>query len=131
MAEPPDLKALREALAFAATAALPFPHKATIIQALNDVIRSTERIVTEHDGAEHQQEAHWSPDDTQQLHSLLEQQAARSWQHADELLLRVASVLRRPPAQVRAKAVELGLGYAVDYRLSRRRDAAAAGTHTP
>src|SRR5690606_4414116 len=108
-----------------------FPHKSTIIQALNAAIRSTERIVTEHDSAVHQQEAHWSSDDTQQLHSLLEQQAARSWQHADELLLRVASVLRRPPARVRAKAVELGLGHAVDYRLSRQRDEAAARTHTP
>ena len=61
----------------------------------------------------------WQQHETAQLESFLQGKVAKSWQHADELVMRVATQLNRHPADVKAKATELGFGVGVDYRLAK------------
>lgn len=61
----------------------------------------------------------WQPHEITLVQSFLDGQLANSWQHADELVKQLAAQLRRDARSVRAKATELGLSAAVDYRVAR------------
>ena len=111
--------ALHAALRFVITRDLPSEHKATLIEVLTQAIRDGEAAEL-HRQAAAQSRGEWQEDEILQLKSFLHGQTARSWQHADECVMQLATRLRRDPASVRLKATQLGLGPAVDYRLVRQ-----------
>jgi hypothetical protein len=101
-------------LQFLIASDIPSEHKTVLMEALTEALRSSqvEDVVEGGTGP-------WQQHETDQLQSFLEGKTANSWQHADELLMRVAAQLHRDPGEVRAKATELGFGVGVDYRLAK------------
>jgi hypothetical protein len=65
-------------------------------------------------------EGEWHDHEIVQLKSFLQDRTARSWQNADENVMHVAAQLHRAAQSVRSKAMELGFGIAVDYRLAKQ-----------
>lgn len=102
---------------------IPSEHKAVMIDALTEALRTSLQppVVVAGTGT-----GPWQAHETAQLEAFLEGKLANSWQHADELLMRVAAQLHRDPGDVRAKATELGFGVGVDYRLAKAWAAAHA-----
>jgi hypothetical protein len=98
---------------------MPSEHKATLIEVLTQALRDDEAAGLQREAAV-QAQGEWREDEILQLRSLLQGQAATSWQHADECVMRLAGQLHRDPETVRRKATELGLGPAVDYRFARQ-----------
>jgi hypothetical protein len=108
------------ALQFVLSSDIPATHKAVLIDTLTAALRdqeTQERATQFSDRAG----ASWSDEETSQLQTLLDGKTARSWQHADELLMNVANRLGRDPLSVRTKATDLGFGPSVDYRLAKAR----------
>jgi hypothetical protein len=66
----------------------------------------------------------WQQHEVQTLAAQLEGKVAANWQHADELVMRLVACLRRNPDDVRKKAMELGFGAGVDYRIAKSLTAA-------
>ncbi|GFE80669.1 hypothetical protein GCM10011487_26690 [Steroidobacter agaridevorans] len=113
------LAALHAALRFVITSELPSEHKATLIEVLTQAIRDDEAAALHRQSAARSQ-GEWREHELEELKSFLHGQTARSWQHADECVMQLATRLHRDPASVRHKATELGLGTAVDYRFVRK-----------
>src|SRR5687767_11871654 len=111
--------ALHAALRFVITSEMPSEHKATLIEVLTQAIRdeAADKLRRE---AVAQSRGEWQEPEIVQLKSFLQGRTATSWQHADECVMQLATQLRRDPVSVRHKAVELGLGSAVDYRFARQ-----------
>jgi hypothetical protein len=114
-----DPQAVRDALQFVLASDMPAQHKAVLIQTLTQAMRDKETAFL-HQQAADRVGPSWQADETSQLQSALQGKVARSWQHADELLMRTALQLHRDPGAVRLKATELGLGASVDYALAKR-----------
>ena len=119
MKHPPRSVALHAALRFVITRDLPSEHKATLIEVLTQAIRDDEAAEL-HRQEVAQSQGEWQEDEIVQLQTFLHGQTARSWQHADECVMQLATRLHRDPASVRHKATELGLGPAVDYGFVRQ-----------
>lgn len=111
---------LRAALRFLMTSDLASEHKGVLIEVVTQALRDLETSDIQERAAEQASEQ-WEVFETEQLRALLQGQVATSWQHADELMMRVAAQLHRPIQQIRAKATELGFAEAVDYRLAKKR----------
>jgi hypothetical protein len=111
--------ALHAALRYVITSEIPGEHKATLIEVLTQTLRSDEASELHREAAAKAQ-GEWLEDEIVQLKAFLHGRTARSWQHADECVMHLAAQLHRDPAAVRHKAVELGLGAAVDYRFARQ-----------
>lgn len=109
--------ALHAALQFVISAQMPSEHRAVLIEVLTQTLRDQEaatlRRQTEQAGPE------WQAHEVSQLQSFLQGKVAKGWQHADEWVMHLAAQLHRDPKSVRAKANELGLGAAVDYRVAK------------
>jgi hypothetical protein len=108
--------ALRDALQFLVSSSMPAQHKSLLMDLVGQAMRAEE--LARRDLVAQATIPEWQPEEIQQLRDLLAGRVARSWQHADELLMRLATQLKRRPADVRAKATELDLGAGVDYRLA-------------
>jgi len=108
--------ALRDALQFLVSSSIPAQHKSLLMDLVGQAMRVEE--LEQRDLAAQATIPKWQPEEIQLLQDSLAGRVARSWQHADELLMRVATQLKRRPADVRAKATELALGAGVDYRLA-------------
>lgn len=119
MKHPNRLAALHAALRFVITNELPSEHKATLIEVLTQAIRDDEAAEL-HRQTVAKSQGEWQEHEIAQLKSSLHGQTARSWQHADECVMQLATRMHRDPASVRHKATELGLGPAVDYRFARQ-----------
>lgn len=122
-----DLQApgvLRAALQFLKDSDVPAEHKAVLMQALTYALRTRE--AAELQTAAESSARMWQATDVERLRGALQDRAAHSWQHADELLMQVAAQLQRSPSDVRKKATELGLGAAVDYAIAKSLSAAHA-----
>jgi len=119
MQDPRAPASIRAALQFLIASDMPFEHKAVMIDALTEALRTSLQPHVAVGGV-----GPWQVHETAQLQDFLEGKLANSWQHADELLMRVAAQLHRDPGDVRAKATELGFGAGVDYRLAKARAAA-------
>lgn len=110
--------ALQSALQFLITSDISAEHKRVLIEAVTDRLRSL-------DTEDRRQQALDRDPGELQAHEnaviaeFLAGKRASSWQHADELLMSLAAQLRRDPRDVRAKATELGLGAAVDFKLAK------------
>lgn len=111
--------ALHAALRFVITSELPSEHKVTLIEVLTQAIRDGEAAELHRQSVARSQ-GEWQEHEVEELKSLLHGLTARSWQHADECVMQLATRLHRDPASVRHKATELGLGTAVDYRFVRQ-----------
>jgi hypothetical protein len=109
--------ATRAALQYVLSNDLPSQHKAVLIELLTEALRSEdkERLLSRTAKVE----TEWRSDETQQLQTFLDGKVASSWQHADELLMRIATDLRRTPYEVRKKATEIGLAAGIDYSVAR------------
>jgi hypothetical protein len=101
-------------LQFLIASDIPSDHKSVLIDALTEALRISLQPQVTVSGI-----GPWQTHETAQLQTFLEGKLANSWQHADELLMRVAAQLHRDPGDVRAKATELGFGVGVDYRLAK------------
>jgi hypothetical protein len=119
MKHPQRSAALHAALRFVITSEMPAEHKATLIEVLTQAIRDDEAAELHREAAARAQ-GEWQDHEVVELKSFLHGLTAKSWQHADECVMQLATRLRRDPAAVRHKATELGLGTAVDYRFVRQ-----------
>lgn len=110
--------ALHSALRFVITSEITSEHKATLIEVLTQALRDDE-------AAEMRRQVsalargEWQEDEILELKAFLQGRVARSWQHADECVMRLAAQLHRDPGSVRDKATELGLGASVDFGVAR------------
>jgi hypothetical protein len=112
---------LLSALQFLMTSDMPSEHKAVLIETVTHVLREHDTAEIRSNQAAAQATTEWQAHETTQLRAQLDGRIANSWQQADETALRLASQLRRHPLDIRAKAVELGFGVAVDFRLAKER----------
>jgi hypothetical protein len=108
---------LRAALQFLRTSDIPAEHKGILLEAVTLALREQHAATIRGQAAEHS--ADWRPDETAQLRAYLQGRVATSWQQADETALHLAAQLQRQPDDVRAKALELGFGSAVDFRVAK------------
>ena len=118
MQEPHSTAALESALQFLLASDVPSEHKRILIEVLTQALRDQEDARVRRLTAE-QPSKPWQEHETAQLQAVLQGRVAKSWQHADELVMRVATQLHRQPTDVRVKATELGFGVGVDYRLAK------------
>jgi len=110
---------MRDALHYLVTSDTPAHHKKILIELVVQAMRDDETAVRSH--AESQEvDAAWQPHEATAIQLFLQGRIARNWQHADEILMRLAAQLHRKPANVRSKATELGFGAGVDYRLAQQ-----------
>jgi hypothetical protein len=111
--------AMRTTLQYVLSNEMPTQHKSVLIALLTQALRDEDQQSRQ--GLAPKAEPEWRSDETQQLQTFLEDKIASSWQHADEVLMRVAAELRRSPYEVRKKATEIGLAAAIDYGVARTR----------
>lgn len=114
-----QMQRLHAALQFLMTSDVPAEHKSALIETVTHALREHDTEGLRNKAAA-QTGADWQADETAQLREQLQGKMANSWQQADETALRLASQLRRHPLDIRAKAIELGLGVAVDFRLAKQ-----------
>jgi hypothetical protein len=111
--------ATRATLQYVLTSEMPSQHRAVLITLLTQALRDEDeqwRV-----GLAPKPASQWESEETVQLQTFLDGKVANSWQHADELLMRIATELRRSPYDVRKKATEMGLAAGVDYSVARTR----------
>jgi hypothetical protein len=118
MQDSQSLAATRAALHYVAGSSMPAEHKAVVIEALTQALRAREAMHALQQAAAPADKS-WLPHETAHMQASLQGKIANSWQHADEMLMRLASQLHRRPNDIRTKATELGLGAGVDYRMAR------------
>ena len=109
--------ALLAALRFLITSSTPAQHKKVLIGVVVQAMRA-DQIAQRELEAKQRAETIWCPQELETLRELLQGKVARSWQEADELLMHLATKLKRVPENVRGKALELDFGAAIDYRLA-------------
>lgn len=119
MRYPDRSAALHAALRFVIASNMPSEHKAILIEVLTQAVRNDEAAEL-HREAVAQMNGEWQDHEIAQVKSFLQGRTAKGWQHADECLMQLAMQLHRAPASVRHKAIELGLGAAVDYRCAQQ-----------
>jgi hypothetical protein len=121
-----DITAIRETLRFVIDSQIPAQHKAIVIDALAQALRAADDVKRSLEIQEMASEE-WRPEEALMIEAALRGKVANSWQHADEVLMRLARGLHRRHDDVRRKATELGHGAAVDYALAKARRTAAIG----
>src|SRR5690606_22876231 len=112
--------ALRAALQYVLSNDIPSEHKAVLIEALTGSLGAEDSARAAGEVAE-QRSPEWTPAEVQNLQSRLAGKVAKSWQDADEQLMQLAGELRRSTDDVRNKALEMGAGVGIDYRLAKER----------
>lgn len=112
--------AIREALHFVARGDIPSQHKDVLLEVLAQALRDAEALTDRADAARNER-LQWESQEERAIETFLKGKTAISWQHADELLMRLAGQLHRNPQDVRNKATELGFGSGVDYRQAKAR----------
>lgn len=118
MANTPESTAMHAALRFVVVSDIPSEHKRVLIDVLTQALRAADASELRLKNA-HATSEPWQPEEIARLQSLLERRIARSWQHADEILMGAAAQLHRNRVDIRAKATQLGLGGAVDYAIAK------------
>ena len=109
--------AFRRTLQYVLSSDMPSQHRSVLIALLTQALRDQddERV----QNLMPPPESAWLSDETQQLQIFLDGKIADSWQHADEILMRIAKQLRRSPLEVRRKATEIGMAAGIDYSIAR------------
>jgi hypothetical protein len=111
---------MRSALQFLLASDIPAEHKAVLIETLTRALRDHDSADVQRRAAE-QSKGQWQAHETVQLQTFLQGRIANSWQQADEHSMHLAAQLHRHPHDIRAKAMELGFGAAVDFRVAKAR----------
>jgi hypothetical protein len=114
--QPPAV--LNATLQFVLAADIPAQHRAVLVEMLTRALREEEAGSSMGHG-ELPPGWEWQPHEIMLMQTSLDGKVAKSWQHADELVMLLAAQLRRDLRSVRAKATELGLSAAVDYRVAK------------
>jgi len=114
--------ALRAALQYVLSSEMPSEHKTVLIEALTRALRAEDSARTAREAAASAR-SEWSAGEVRVLEQRLAGRVATSWQDADEQLLQLAGELQRTVEDVRDKALEVGVGAGVDYRLAKKRKA--------
>lgn len=109
---------LLAALQFLMTSDMPSEHRSVLIETVTHALREHDTTARRGQAAA-QPRSEWQVHETAELRSYLTGRVANSWQQADEIALHLAAQLHRHPLDIRAKAVELGFGVAVDFRLAK------------
>lgn len=109
-----NIEAMRETLNFVIISAIPAQHKRILIDAVVEAMRKQES--ERHLAATRCDYEPWLPHEIESAKVFLTGRVARSWQHADEIVMRLADQLHRNAADVRTKSIELGFGVSVDFR---------------
>jgi hypothetical protein len=112
----PDV--LREALQFLIRSDLPADPKRILIEVVMEslAVRDAAAAVRGSTGKTYPV---WQQAEIDLASSFLQGKIAQSWQNADELVTHLVRELQRDAVDVRTKAIELGFGVGVDYRLAR------------
>jgi hypothetical protein len=110
--------ALRDALQFLVSSSMPAHHKSLLMELVGQAMRDED--LAQRNLVEQAADPEWQPDEVKLVRELLDGRVASSWQHADEMLMRLATQLKRRPADVRRKATELDVGAGVDFRLAQK-----------
>lgn len=109
---------LREALQFLIRSDIPAQPKQLLIDAVTQALMLAEAAASVRDTPK-KTIREWQPHETEIAATFLHDKVAGSWQHADELVMHLVRELHRDPDDVRSKAIELGFGIGVDYRLAK------------
>jgi hypothetical protein len=109
---------MRDALHFLVSSDIPAQHKRILIEVVAQAMRDDDAAALRCAALLEIDAAAWQPHEATTIQLFLQGKIARTWQHADEILMRLATELHRKPANVRTKATELGFGMGVDYRLA-------------
>jgi TPR repeat protein len=117
--------ALREALQFLIRSDMPADPKRMLIAVVMESLAQREAAVVVRAATSEDQTA-WQPTEIDLATTRLQGKVATSWQSADEVLTQLARELHRDAREVRAKALELGFGVAVDYQLAKHVNAKLA-----
>jgi hypothetical protein len=107
----------RATLQYVLSSDMPTQYKNVLITLLTQALRDEDE--EQRQRLNPKPESEWRADETQQLQAFLDGKLANSWQHADELLMRIATDLHRSPYDVRKKATEIGLAASIDYSIAR------------
>lgn len=107
---------LHDTLQYVLTSDIPAQHKSVLIAALTQAMREQVNADERKESSDRKMSEPWQEAEVAQLQAFLDSKVARSWQHADELAMHLATHLHRSVDDVRAKAMELGYGMSVDYR---------------
>lgn len=122
--------ALREALQFLIRSDMPAEPKRLLIEVVMESLATREAAHAVRDAIKKTSPV-WQQAELDLVTAFLQGKVAQSWQNADELLTHLVRQLHREAADVRAKAIELGLGAGVDYRLARAGGTANSITPPP
>lgn len=109
---------LREALQFLIRSDMPADPKRMLIEVVMESLAAREAAVVVR-GAATQSHPAWQQTEIDLAASFLQGKVAKSWQNADEVVTHLVRQLHRYAEDVRTKAIELGFGAAVDYRLAK------------
>ena len=109
---------LREALQFLIRSDMPADPKRILIEVVMESLAVRDAAVAVR-GAINKTHPAWQQTEIDLATSFLQGKIAKSWQNADEVVTHLVRQLHRYAEDVRTKAVELGLGTAVDYRLAK------------
>jgi hypothetical protein len=113
-----SIAALRSTLQYTKSSTMPADHKVLLIALLTEALRDQQEQNTKASALENSAKP-WKEADTAALQTFLAGKVATSWQHADEMSVLLASELGRQPQDVRSKAIDLGFGAGLDFRLAR------------
>jgi len=108
---------LREALQVLICSNLPVDAKRLLIDVVLEALAQREALVVQ--ATTRQNQTVWTSAEIEMVTARLQGQVARSWQSADQVLTQLARELQRDARQIRAKAIELDLGVAVDYHMAK------------
>jgi hypothetical protein len=109
--------AIREALRFVEDSNIPDNHKRVLVGVVLHALRNVGAVAF--NDTMHSESEPWQQHEVQTLAAHLEGKRAVNWQHADELVMWLVACLRRNPEDIRKKALELGFGAGVDYRIAK------------
>jgi hypothetical protein len=108
---------IREALKFVDASDIPDKHKRVVAEVAAYVLQNSGANM--YIDAVRNDDERWQQHEVQTVAAHLEGKVAVNWQHADELVMWLVACLRRNPDDVRKKAMELGFGASVDYRVAK------------
>ena len=106
--------AMQATLRFLLSSDMPAEHKRLLIELVTDALRRRDAKEA-HDHALQRDMKPWADDEVAQIAAYLNGKTARSWQHADEMVVALASQLHRDARDVREKAADIGFNAAVAF----------------
>ena len=107
--------AMQAALRFLLVSDMPADHKRLLIELVTDALRRRDAKQARDQALERDVKP-WTEDEVAQMTAFFEGKSARSWQHADEMVIALALQLHRDARDVREKAADIGFGAAVGFK---------------